>query len=202
MRQSGNEPGAKTLHKILTNIRNEIIADEDMELLTIGRSDPESMALQRHLVISLLAPSEIPEMARRANKRLITFRSEHNAVDVEKNLKRLPAALDRLAAHMPMKGTNNSLSREILQTHVHVPTCLTSLIGISYLKKTSHRTLRVFEIGTDYIPGVNNMIEGMELVFKKGNKNVDLGWASNNSCTLHSIVPDPREPPDDGTGPA
>eukprot|EP00951_Prasinocladus_malaysianus_P001858 scaffold13242_cov15-Prasinocladus_malaysianus.AAC.1 len=46
------------------------------------------------------------------------------------------------------------------------------------------------------------MFEGMDLVCKKGNKSVDLGWASNNSYTLHSIVLDPREPPDDGNGPA
>ena len=46
------------------------------------------------------------------------------------------------------------------------------------------------------------MYIGMELVFKQGNDNVDLGWASNNSCTLVDFVLDDREPPDDGSGDA
>ena len=40
----------------------------------------------------------------------------------------------------------------------------------------------------------------MELVFKSGNDNVDLGWASNNSCRLVRIVLDDREEEDDMKG--
>lgn len=40
----------------------------------------------------------------------------------------------------------------------------------------------------------------MELVFKSGNENVELGWASNNSCRLVEIILDEREPDDPGTG--
>ena len=42
----------------------------------------------------------------------------------------------------------------------------------------------------------------MELVFKRGNDNVDLGWASNNSCLLEEIILDERELDDPGSGDA
>ena len=42
----------------------------------------------------------------------------------------------------------------------------------------------------------------MELIFKAGNNNVELGWASNNSCMLEGLIVDDREPEDTGEGDA
>ena len=40
----------------------------------------------------------------------------------------------------------------------------------------------------------------MQLTFRSGNDNLDLGWTTNGSCVLKSLILDEREPDDTGTG--
>ena len=42
----------------------------------------------------------------------------------------------------------------------------------------------------------------MPLTFRQGNDNLDLGWTTNGSCILTSLILDHREPADPGTGDA
>ena len=42
----------------------------------------------------------------------------------------------------------------------------------------------------------------MPLTFRQGNDNLDLGWTTNGSCVLTSLILDSREPKDPGTGEA
>ena len=112
MRQSGNDKGAKTLHRILQNIRRGDVKEEDLVALNqraVGDlSDPKfdnaRFLVQRHSIIALLNKSEIPNMARVAGKRLVKFHADFHAIYSQKELIRLPPALERLAKDMPMKG--------------------------------------------------------------------------------------------------
>ena len=44
------------------------------------------------------------------------------------------------------------------------------------------------------------MYEGIQLTFRAGNDNLDLGWTTNVCCTLRPLVLDEREPKDTGIG--
>ena len=122
MRQAGDDKGAKDLYHILTNIRKGHLLAEDLQTLNnraIGGGHPGAptdlndprlhnakFLVFRHSIIALLSRSEVPEMARRANKRLVKFYSDHAAVDGDGNTMNLPAALLKIARDKPMKGKN------------------------------------------------------------------------------------------------
>ena len=55
-------------------------------------------------------------------------------------------------------------------------------------------------LGKEAILPCYSVYEGQELCFVHGNINLDLGWTTNSSCTVRTIVFDKREPPDPGTG--
>ncbi len=42
--------------------------------------------------------------------------------------------------------------------------------------------------------------EGMQLAFRVGNDNLDLGWTTNGSCILRSLILDEGEPDHTGIG--
>ena len=46
----------------------------------------------------------------------------------------------------------------------------------------------------------NVMYEGVQLTFRAGNDNLDLGWTTNGCCILRSLILDEREPYDTGIG--
>jgi hypothetical protein len=44
------------------------------------------------------------------------------------------------------------------------------------------------------------MYEGIQLTFRTGNVNLDLGWTTNGNCILRSLILDEREHDDTGIG--
>ena len=50
------------------------------------------------------------------------------------------------------------------------------------------------------MPASYVMYEGMQLTFRAGNDNLDLGWTTNGNCILRSLILDEREPDDTGIG--
>ena len=50
------------------------------------------------------------------------------------------------------------------------------------------------------MPASYVMYEGMQLTFRAGNDNLDLGWTTNGCCILRSLILDEREPDDTGIG--
>ena len=53
-------------------------------------------------------------------------------------------------------------------------------------------------IGVENVPASYVMYEGMQLAFRAGNDNLELGWTTNGCCILRSLVLDEREPDDTG----
>ena len=50
------------------------------------------------------------------------------------------------------------------------------------------------------MPASYTMYEGMQLAFRAGNDNLDMGWTPNGCCILRSTILDKREPDDTGIG--
>ena len=50
------------------------------------------------------------------------------------------------------------------------------------------------------MPASYVMYEGMQLKFRAGNDNLDLGWTTNGCCISQSLVLDERETDDTGIG--
>ncbi len=50
------------------------------------------------------------------------------------------------------------------------------------------------------MPASYAMYEGMQLTFRAGNDNLDLGWTTNGNYILRSLILDEREPDDTGIG--
>ena len=55
-------------------------------------------------------------------------------------------------------------------------------------------------IGVENVLASYVMYEGIQLTFRVGNDNLDLGWTTNGCCILRSLVLDEREPDDTGIG--
>jgi len=55
-------------------------------------------------------------------------------------------------------------------------------------------------IGVENAAASYLMYEGMQLTFRVGNDNLDLGWTTNGRCILRSLVLDESEPDDTGIG--
>ena len=55
-------------------------------------------------------------------------------------------------------------------------------------------------IGVENVFASYAMYEEMQLTFRAGNDNLDLGWTKNRCCILRSLVLDEREPNDTGIG--
>ena len=50
--------------------------------------------------------------------------------------------------------------------------------------------------GVENVPASYFMYEGMQLTFRSGNDNIDLGWTTNGNCIFKSLILDEREPDD------
>jgi hypothetical protein len=60
--------------------------------------------------------------------------------------------------------------------------------------------LRFKILGVENVPASYVMYERMQLTFRAGNDNLDIGWATNGCCILRSLVLDEIEPDDTGIG--
>ena len=122
MRQSEELPGAKELHDLLTDVRkNYCIPVEVLEKLNrraIGaKGMPKSVAqLQdpvfiapRHTLINIINEYMLPEMAKRAGKRLIKFYANIKGVDKTGREYDLPNNLQQAARERPREGKDHIL---------------------------------------------------------------------------------------------
>ena len=55
-------------------------------------------------------------------------------------------------------------------------------------------------IGVENVFASYVMYEGMQLTFRDGNDNLDLGWTTNGCCIFLSLVLDEIKPDDTGIG--
>ncbi len=54
--------------------------------------------------------------------------------------------------------------------------------------------LRLKCIGVENVPDSYLMYDGVQLTFRVGNDNLDLGWTTNGNCILQYLILNEREP--------
>ena len=171
MRQSKDVPGATELHDLLTEIRD---SSDGIKPETLEKLNARAIG----------APGMPKTLANLDHPIIIAQR--HTVINII-NKEMIPArakeAGKRLIKFYPeIKGVDSNGGEYPLPEGL--------------LKAARDRP----RLGTDYILPCYMIYEGQELCFVNGNKKMELGWVTNSSCKLISIVFDSREPedPEDG----